>query len=141
MSQNPKSKYDLFYFLDAIMDTKEELDFFDDDILSSYNATMIDRWLSMCEKYIPIVEQVACCNFRPSVHYEMYRMLIPKKKIHFNFIKKSRDISDLEQKNLCHYFKCGTRDLSYILQYMEPEDINEILKKYIYGGGKKIETS
>lgn len=129
----------LFEHLHEITVRKSDLDFTDDNVNKNYSQYAINRWMSMIDVYIPIVNElnryVAMDN---QTHYRFYKSVIPKRnqKQYFPYIKKVKDLTFEEQKYIAHYFEIGTREAKEYIKILSEEQIHEILETYRHGKGK-----
>lgn len=130
----------LFDILNEICESKKDLDFDDPEIFKIYDIYMINRYLSMIEIFVPIVQCVNYGSVEKRDHYNFLRNIIPSNRYRFNYIKKDKD-EKLETilKCLCKYFEIGMREAKMYMELLKKEHIEELKIKYSYGkNGKKL---
>jgi hypothetical protein len=125
---------ELFDYLKALTERNEELDFDNDEVRKGYQPYMINRFVSMSEVYIPVVNEINKYEVPKDVHYRYMFSILPKRKQFFKYIKGNKDLSLTEKKILAHYFNVGMREAEEFIRMMEPEQIQEVLE--IYRSGK-----
>jgi len=127
-----KSKKNIFYFLNSMTSTKEDLDFSDDEIKKGYEKFFINKWVSMCELFIPLVNEINKYDIPKNVHYEYYKNSLPKRKVFFSFIKKEKIEDDDYNKLvcLCNYYQIGMKDAKEYLLLMSNSEVEKIVRKY-----------
>ena len=130
---------DLFQFLNAVTNDKEDLNFNDDSINKSYNPYMMNRFISMCDLYIPFVAEINKYNVPKDVHYKYYLSLLPKRKQFFKYIKKKNDIDYSEKRILAHHFQCNINKIDVMVSMMSEKEVKIILNKYKDGNGNLID--
>ena len=121
----------IFDILKEITVTKSELDFKNPEIDKLYDVFMINRWLSMVEAFIPIIE---ACNIKISKksHYNYLKTMIPKNAIFFNYIKKNVEINQ-NFEIIAKFYKIGIAEAKIYYNNLNIEDVQEIesyLKNY-----------
>lgn len=129
----------IFGYLNSITYEKEELDFTDEEIYGNYDIHMINRWVSMCDTYLPFVNDINMYPIPKDMHYKYLSGKIPKRKQFFNYIKKQdKDIITLK-KMICRYFECNMREADDYLRRLDENQIDQILDAFSYGkNGRKI---
>ena len=127
----------LFDILDAITQTKEDLNFNDDEIKKNYSNFIINRFVSMSEAFIPLVNEINKYGDIPkSVHYRYLSSSMPKRKQYFKYLKKQKDINEDELPYIADYFSVSIREAKQYMTMLKKETINEILDTYVCGRGK-----
>ena len=124
---------ELFDYLNAFTFQKLDLDFNNDEINKKYQPFLINRFVSMAEIFIPLVNEINRYNVPKSAHYRYYLQSLPKRKQYFKYIKKAKDL-DLDQKKLiAEYFEVGLKDAERYINIMEEKEIQDILDVFKYG--------
>ncbi|MFW6247424.1 MAG: hypothetical protein ACOC22_04625, partial [bacterium] len=72
--------------------SKEELDFNDDEVRKDYNPYIINRFVSMCDVYLPLANEINKYDIPKEVHYRFYYSTLPKRNQFFKYIKGSKDL-------------------------------------------------
>ncbi len=120
----------LFDFLKVITQTKQDLT---DDDLRTYEPYIINMALASVQMYIPIIRKLndAFYMSHKRQHFEMLRVLIPKKfvTIGFNNIQQSADLK-WRIRTIQKHFQVGTRDAHMINDFTPKEELENILSKY-----------
>jgi len=123
-------KLSLFDHLKNLTINKSEFDPHNDEQAKSYTPYMINRFISMTDVLLPVVNQINRFDLPKSVHYRYFKTLLPKRKFFFNYIKKKKDVDLDEKKLLCKYFECGLREIENIITVLPEDQIKDILNKY-----------
>lgn len=127
--------YTFFEALKDITDRKRELDFSQDDVKKAYVPYMINRYVSMCEPYVPLVNEINKYEIPTEIHHRYYQDMLPKRHVFFNYIKKTKDVTLEDKKYICAYYECSMRDADEYVRILTEEQLQEILSKYKYGRG------
>ena len=123
----------LFDHLENLTRRKIYPDFSLEEVHKSYDPYMINRFLSMFDSWIPIVELTnRGAKWDKEAHYRFLFNLIPQVSVNFgNYIKKKKnEVKDEERQLLLKYFGFGKNDLDSALEILTTDQINEIIKKY-----------
>lgn len=123
-------KMSLFDHLDAITLSKIDFDLNNDEQSKSYNNYMINRFVSMSDMFIPIVNEINKYDIPKDVHYNYYKSIIPKRKQYFKYTKQKIEINEKTKELLCEYYQCASKELEYHLQILTPEQIKTITDLY-----------
>ena len=129
----------IFEHLDNLTTNKTEADFNNDAFKKSYNKFMMNRWISMIDFFIPVVNEINKYDVPDHVHYNYYQSVLPKRKFFFNYIKRKKDLNDVEKKYIAHYFEVGMKEAEIYINILEENQIKEILNIYKYGKNKMIQ--
>ena len=122
----------LFDHLNALTLTKDDFDLNNDEQSKSYNNFMINRFVSMAEMYIPIVNEINRYELPKDVHYNYYKAVMPKRKQYFKYMKQKVDVDEKTRELLCEYFKCACGELEHHLKILTKEQIKTITDIYKY---------
>ncbi|MEM4261038.1 MAG: hypothetical protein QXG00_07390 [Candidatus Woesearchaeota archaeon] len=131
---------ELFDHLNNLTQFKKEADFSNDEVKKSYDKYMINRWISMVDFFIPIVNEINKYDISEKDHYNFYLSALPKRKYFFNYIKKKKDINNDEKRYLAHYFNVGKKEAEIYINILEEDEIQEILNIYRYNKNKMIDV-
>ena len=123
----------LFNHLENLTLNKIEFDPKDDEQNKTYAPYIINRFISMCQMYIPLVNEINKYNVPKDVHYTYFFSTLPKRKQYFNYIKKKKDVDEENIKYIMEYFECGDRQAKIIINTLKENQIAEIVAKYNHG--------
>jgi len=123
-------KISLFDHYNNVTLNKSDFDVNNDEYTKSYNNYMINRFVSMTELYIPIVNEINHYEVPKDVHYNYYKSILPKRKHYFKYIKQKKEIDDKTKELLCEYFQCANGEIEYHLQILTKKQIKEIVDLY-----------
>jgi hypothetical protein len=130
---------ELFDYLNAMTEKKEELDFNNPEISSKYQPYMINRFVSMSEVFLPFVNEINKYQVPKEIHYKYLFSILPKRKQFFKYIKSTKDLSLQEKKILANYFNIGMKEAEEYIQILDDSQIKEILEIYRCGKNTIIE--
>lgn len=122
----------IFDILKEITFNKSELDFNNYEINKNYDIFMVNRWLSMCESYIPIIENCNIKNITKKSHYNYLKLMIPKNTIFFKYIKKDIEVNKVFE-SIAKFYKIGISEAKLYCKNLNPDELQEIesyLSKY-----------
>lgn len=121
----------LFDHLNNLTVNKIEFDPMNDEMTKSYTPYMINRFISMSELYLPIVNEInKCQNIPKESHYRYFNTILPKRRQYFKYIKKKTEIDDKDRDLLCKYYKVGPRQVDEYIDILTEEQIQIIVNKY-----------
>ena len=124
----------LFEFLKGMTEKKTTFDFSLSEINKEYDQYIINRFVSMTQVFIPIVNQMnKIQNISNETHYEFYKSILPKKSIYFNYIKKEKEVNKYDIECIAKYFEISLREARMYCEVLKKEDIKKIVKKFDYG--------
>lgn len=120
----------LFDWLNEISYKKTPWSSFTQDDKSTFNPFMINRFISMKEDYIDLVNMVSKYQYLPnSKLYEFYCNTIPKKKTFFRYIKaKKKSYNPKAIEKLAVFFKVSTREIKDISPNLNKQEIENIFQ-------------
>jgi len=125
---------DLFETLKGLTEDKIPFDPKNNTQVKDYNPFIINRFISMCEAFILLVNEI---NKYPELsketHYNFFLSSLPKRKQYFKYIKKDKDLTEEEVKYVANYFNVTTREAKSHIQVLSEEDVKTIIGKYKYG--------
>ena len=123
-------KIGLFDHLHNLTLSKKGFDVNNEEEFKSYNNYMINRFVSMSDMYIPIVNEINKYELPKDVHHRFFRKTLPKRKQYFGYIKQKKEIDDDTKELLCEYFQCANGELEHHLQILTTEQIKTITDIY-----------
>jgi hypothetical protein len=129
----------IFEFLNHMTETKEELDFSDPEISKEYDNYIINRYVSMCEIYIPMVNEINKHDIPKENNYYFYHNVLPKRKQFFSYIKKPKDLGIMEKRLVAHYFEVGIKEAEEYIKIMSEDELKELLNIFKYGKNRIID--
>ena len=124
---------ELFDYLKSLTERKEDLDFDDDEVRKGYQPFLINRFISMSEVFIPLVNEINKFEVPKNVHFKYFFSTIPKRKQFFKYIKKKKDLSLVEKKLIAKYFEVGLNEAEKYIQLLDESQIKEVLEVYRFG--------
>ena len=125
----------IFDWIGQILVDKKPWDSFTEEEQKTFNAFIINRWLSMDEEFIEVVnyfQKYAVGTLEPREVYKWYSDFLPKGKRFNKYIKGKKDKKyDPELINImCEYFQCSKTEVKENLSLISKEELKEILQKY-----------
>mgnify|MGYP000116762657 CR=1 FL=1 len=119
----------IFDWLNEITITKRPVNDIPEESWEKWNSYMMHRYLSMYVGYVEIVNYVQKINPQSKKQiYNIYRQLIPKKKIYLKYIKNLNKKSNQELiEYISSYFKCGLAEADNYINILPLEEIKNIL--------------
>jgi len=131
---------ELFDYLRAMTVEKQELNFNDPEISKGYDVYIINRYISMNENFVHFVNEVLNTGYiSKSAHYSLLKDFLPKQKIYFNYIKKSKNVGKKEKLYIADYFNVGLKEAELYSSLLSEQEIKELMNKYIHSKNKLIE--
>jgi hypothetical protein len=130
VSKAPKTnKLSIFDWLKEISYNKSPWNKFSDDDKKSFEPYMINRFLSMNESYIELVNYVQTIPYtEKEKYYVLYCNMLPKKQFFSKYIKSTIKQPDVDLiENLTCYFECSKREVEDYLNILSVEDIKQCL--------------
>ncbi|MFA5484926.1 MAG: hypothetical protein WC260_01630 [Candidatus Pacearchaeota archaeon] len=129
----------IFDYLNGMTEDKEELDFSNDEVSKGYRPYMINRYVSMIDVFSEFVNELNKYDLPKETHYNIYKSILPKRKLFFPYIKKTKDLNLEEKKYIANYFEVGLREAEQYINILSEDEIKEILKIYVYGTNSKVD--
>lgn len=126
-------KFELFDYLKALTEKPEELDFENEEIRKGYQPFMINRFISMSEIFVQIVNEINKYDIPKNVHFNYFFSVLPKRRQFFNYIKKKKDLSETDKLIIANYFEVGMKEAEKYIQMLDEKQIEEILEIHRYG--------
>lgn len=128
-----KKKTTLFEHLNNLTNDKKLIDETNPEEMSSYDPYIINRFVSMCEMYLPLINEINNFNLPKHVHYRYLFSTLPKRKQFFKYVKKKKDVDKDSKDDIAKYFECSVREAEIYAEILETEQIEEITKKFDCG--------
>ena len=134
----------IFDWINEILVDKKPWDSFVETDQKAFSPFIINRWLSMDEEFIEVVnyfQKYAVGTLEPREVYKWYSDFLPKGKRFNKYIKSKKDKKyDSELINvLVTYLECSKLEAKENLSYISKEEVNQILEKYGFDP-KKIKS-
>ena len=125
----------IFDWINQILIDKKHWDSFDESDQKTFSPFIINRWLSMDEEFVEVVnyfQKYAIGTLEPREVYKWYSDFLPKGKRFNKYIKGKKDKKyDPELINImCKYFQCSKIESKENLSLISKEELKEILQKY-----------
>ena len=125
----------IFNWINQINYEKKSWDSFSETEKKTFNTFIINRWLSMDEGLIQIVnyfQKYYIGLLTPKDTYMWYRDIIPKKKRFNKYIKGKRDKKyDKEMiKIISNHFEVSKQETKTYIDLLDKNEIKEIYKMY-----------
>lgn len=136
MGRKPKQdvtepkKRTVFDWMKSVMYGKEPWNSFSDEDKETFNAYMLNRFLSMYEPYIELVNSIQqLWLLTPEQIYNIYCEYLPKKNIYAAYVKSNvPKINSELLEILSSHFKVSKRETKQYINILEKEDIENILR-------------
>ena len=125
----------IFEWINQILVHKKPWDSFNESDQKAFSPFIINRWLSMDEEFIEVVnyfQKYAIGTLEPREVYKWYCDILPRGKRFNKYIKGKRDKKyDKELIDIIsNHFECSKLQTKEYIELMSKEDIIEILMKY-----------
>jgi len=124
----------LFDWLKELTGKKRDWDSFSDKERESFNPYMINRFLSMHQPFIELVNYVQTIPYTDKKkYYTVYCGLLPKQNVWLKYIKSKMKQPTTELVDaLSKIYKCSTREAANAVITLDNEDLENILYKAGY---------
>lgn len=117
----------LFDHIDNISLHKRSLN---EDELKSYSPYMINRFVSMSEMFLPMVNVLNQFDIPKDVHNRFMQGFIPKRKQYFKYISSKKDNKSHEIECLQKYFEVGLSEAEGYLDILTAVQLKDIVDKF-----------
>ena len=124
----------LFDWLKELTGSKRDLDSFSDKERESFNPYMVNRFLSMHQPFIELVNYVQTIPYTDKEkYYKVYCGLLPKQNVWLKYVKSSmkQPTSDLVEA-IAKIYECSTREAANTVIVLDNSDLEDILYKAGY---------
>ena len=124
----------LFDWLKELTGKKRDWDSFSDKEKESFNPYMVNRFLSMHQPFIELVNYVQTIPYTDKKkYYTVYCGLLPKQNVWLKYIKSKMKQPTTELVSaLSKIYECSTREAANAVISLDNEDLEEILYKAGY---------
>jgi hypothetical protein len=131
MTMTPSKKFTIFDWLNEITISKRNWSEFNEEEKNEFNPYLINRFLSMNENYIELVNYIQNIPYiEKEKYYKVYKELIPRKKVWLKYIKSTNKESNLELTEIIsNHFEISKREAKIYLEYLRKDEIQDILEK------------
>lgn len=123
----------IFDHLKNICYDKTRLSDFNVEEKKTYNKYMINRYVSMANLFVPMVNEINKYDLPDFAHADFYIDCLPKRKQFFKYIKKKKDNDKDKKEKISKYFRVGKKEAEQYLKILDDKIINEILESFEYG--------
>ena len=125
----------IFEWINQILVHKKPWDSFNETDQKTFSSFIINRWLSMDEEFIEVVnyfQKYAIETLEPKEVYTWYCDILPKGKRYNKYIKskKSKKYDPILIDLICKYFECGKQQVGEYLELIHKEELKQILEMY-----------
>ena len=125
----------IFEWINQILVHKKPWDSFNETDQKAFSPFIINRWLSMDEEFIEVVnyfQKYAIGTLEPREVYKWYSDFLPKGKRYNKYIKsKTKKKYDPVLVNvMCNHFKCSKQQVGEYLELIHKEELRDILAMY-----------
>ena len=124
----------LFDWLKELTGKKRDWDSFSDKERESFNPYMINRFLSMHEPFIELVNYVQTIPYTSKQkYYTVYCQLLPKKNVWLKYIKSKMKQPTTELvEAISKIMECSNREATNAVITLDNDHLEEILYKAGY---------
>ena len=128
----------IFDYLKNVTEIKEPLDFTEEEVNKGYDIRMMNRYISMCDMYVPYVNEINKFSniINKNAHYRYFFNILPKRKQFFSYIKKDKDFDNIK-KMIAIYFDIGMKEVDYYIKFLNEDDLQKVIDSFNYGSGNK----
>ena len=134
-NKNPKKKMTIIEWINQVLVYKKDWDSFSETDQKTFSTFIINRWLSMDEEFIEVVnyfQKYAVGTLEPKEVYKWYSDFLPKGKRYNKYIKskKSKKYDPILIDLICKYFECGKQQVGEYLELIHKDALKQILEMY-----------
>ena len=134
----------IFDWINEILVHKKSWDSFNESDQKAFSPFIINRWLSMDEEFIEVVnyfQKYSIGTLEPREVYKWYSDFLPRGKRYSKYIKskKAKKYDPELISMMCEYFQCSKAEVKENLSLISKEEVNQILEKYGFDP-KKIKS-
>ena len=125
----------IFDWIGQILVDKKPWDSFDESYQKTFSPFIINRWLSMDEEFIEVVnyfQKYAVGTLEPREVYKWYSDFLPKGKRFNKYIKSKnkKKYDPILVDIACKYFECSKQQVGEYLELIHTEELTEILEMH-----------
>ncbi len=117
----------LFDHIDNVTLKKNDLT---EDEMKTYSPYMMNRFISMIDMYLPIINQLNQYDLPKDTHNTFLKSFLPKRKQYIKYISSKKDNKSYDLECLEKYFEVGRRDAEHFLSILSDEQLKEITDKF-----------
>ena len=122
-------------WINQLLVHKKHWNEFTEDEQKKFSPFIINRWLSMDNEFVEIVnyfQKYSIGTLESREVYKWYCDVLPRGKRFNKYIKgkKSKKYDDSLIKILCEYFKCSKLEVKEYFDLISKEELKTILEKY-----------
>lgn len=124
----------LFDWLKELTGKKRDWDSFSDKERESFNPYMVNRFLSMHEPFIELVNYVQTIPYtEKQKYYTVYCQLLPKKNVWLKYIKSKMKQPTVELVSaIADIMECSRREAANAVMVLDNDHLEEVLYKAGY---------
>jgi hypothetical protein len=124
----------LFDWLKELTGKKRDWDSFSDKERESFNPYMVNRFLSMHEPFVELVNYVQTIPYtEKQKYYTVYCKLLPKQNVWLKYIKSKMKQPTVELVSaLADIMKCSRREAANAVMILDNDHLEEVLYKAGY---------
>ena len=124
----------IFEWINQILTHKKPWDSFDESDQKAFSPFIINRWLSMDEEFIEVVnyfQKYAIGTLESREVYKFYCEILPKGKRYNKYIKNKNEKYEPELLQiLSKHFECSKFQVKEIIQMISKSELKHILTMY-----------
>ena len=124
----------LFKWIDELFTKKRPWNSFSEEEQKKFSPFMVNRYLSMNNDYLPIVNHFQKLTIEVMPHksvYQFYCNLLPKKKTYLRYLSgKKEKTNDSVVPFIIKYFEVSKREAKQYSTFMTSNDVKTIKKIY-----------
>jgi hypothetical protein len=124
----------LFDWLKELTGKKRDWDSFSDKERESFNPYMVNRFLSMHQPFIELVNYVQTVSYTDKKkYYTVYCNLLPKQNVWLKYIKSKMKQPTIELVSaIADIMECSRREAANAVMVLDNEYLEEVLYKAGY---------
>ena len=124
----------LFDWLKELTGKKRDWDSFSDKERESFNPYMVNRFLSMHEPFIELVNYVQTISYTDKEkYYTVYCGLLPKQNVWLKYIKSKMKQPTVELVSaIADIMECSRREAANAVMVLDNDHLEEVLYKAGY---------
>jgi len=124
----------LFDWLKELTGKKRDWDSFSDKERESFNPYMINRFLSMHQPFIELVNYIQTIPYtNKKKYYSVYRELLPKQNVWLKYIKSKMKQPTIELVTaIASIMECSQREAVNAVATLDNDHLEEVLYKAGY---------
>ena len=122
-------------WMNQLLVHKKKWNEFTEDEQKKFSPFIINRWLSMDEEFVEVVnyfQKYSIGTLEPREVYKWYSDFLPRGKRYNKYIKntKTKKYSEELITILCNHFECGKTHVNDYLELLDKNELTSILSKY-----------